>query len=73
MYRKYQGDSKKLWQYLRHLVPKENKTLPSNVKVGNKIITGPTEIFESFNTFLTLIVEKYLPEPNENILSFTKL
>ncbi len=54
------GDSKKLWQYLRDLVQKENKTLPSNLKVGNKIITNPTEISE------------YLPEPNENIPSFTK-
>ncbi len=52
---------------------KENKTLLSNLKVGNKIITDYTEISECFNTFFTLIVAKCLSEPNENIPSFTKL
>ncbi len=47
------GVSKKLWQNLRDLVPKENKTLPSNLKVGNKIVTDPTEISECFNTFFS--------------------
>ncbi len=66
-------DSKKLWQYLRDLVPKEKKTLLSNLKVDIKIITDPTEISECFNTFFTSIVEIYLPKLTRNIPNFAKL
>ncbi len=66
------GVSKKLWQNLRDLVPKENKTLPSNLKVGNKIVTDPTEISECFNTFFH-IDSRQIFARNENNPNFTKL
>ncbi len=61
-----QGDSKKLWKYLRELSPKEAKDIPSNIKEGDKIITEPSDICEHFNSFFTSIVKKYLPQQTKS-------
>ncbi len=63
-----QGNSKKLWSYLRELVPKCVKHVSSSLIDGVKKLTDPQEIADKFNDFFTSIVLKYIPEhQNEQI------
>ncbi len=62
-----QGNSKKLWSYLRELVQKCVKHVSSSLIDGVKILTEPQQIAK-FNDFFTSIVLKYIPDhQNEQI------
>ncbi len=62
------GNSKKLWSYLRELVPKCVKHVSSSLIDGVKKLTDPQEIANKVNDFFTSIVLKYIPDhQNEEI------
>ena len=61
-----QGNSKKLWQYLRDIIPKCAKQLSSSLIDGTKKLTDPQDIAEKFNDFFTSIVLKYIPQSQLN-------
>ncbi len=63
-----QGNSNKLWSYLRELVTKCIKHVSSSLIDGVKKLTDPQEIADKFNDFFTSIVLKYIPDhQNEQI------
>ncbi len=38
-----------LWDYLRHIAPKDSKQLPSSVKDGDTKLTDPQDIANGFS------------------------
>ncbi len=68
-----QNNSKKLWGYMDELAPKDSKQTPSSLVVDGHKITDPLEIANSFNNFLTSIVQTYIPSNENSILDLTNL
>ncbi len=65
-----QDNSKKLWSYLKELVPKCIKHISSSLIHGVKKLTDQQEIADKFNDFFTSIVLKYtLDLQNEQFLN----
>ena len=56
------NNSKKLWGYMDEIAPKEKKQPPTSIIDGDKNMTDPQDIANSFNGFFATIVNKYLPE-----------
>ncbi len=56
------NNSKKLWGYINEIAPKEKKQPPTSIMDGNKNLTDPLGIANSFNDFFATIVNKYLPK-----------
>ncbi len=51
---------KMLCDYLRQIVSKDCKQLPSSVKDGDTKLIDPQDIVNNFNDFFTMIVDKYV-------------
>ncbi|CAB4032557.1 Hypothetical predicted protein [Paramuricea clavata] len=58
----HKGDSKKLWQYLRDIIPTNLKTAPSSLRnnSNNSSISDPEDMCEHFNNFFSTIVNQYV-------------
>ncbi len=56
---------KKVWGYINELAPNYRKQTPSSLVVDGHHSTHPLEIANSFNNFLTSIVQTYI-HSNEN-------
>ena len=58
----HKGDSKKLWQYLRDIIPTNLKTAPSSLRNNsdNSSISDPEDMCEHFNNFFSTIVNQYI-------------
>ncbi len=56
------NNSKKLWQFMNEIAPKEKKKTPTSIMDGDKNLTGPLYIANSFNDFFATIINTYLPD-----------
>ena len=58
----HKGHSKKLWQYLRDIIPTNLKTAPPSLRNNsdNSSISDPEDMCEHFNNFFSTIVNQYI-------------
>ncbi len=68
-----QSNSKKLWDYMNELAPKDSKQTPSSLEVDGHKITDPLEIGNSFNNLFTSILQTYIPFNEYALLDLTNL
>jgi hypothetical protein len=68
------GDSKKLWQYLRDVIPTKVKSTPSSLRNDSdqSTITDAKGMCEHFNNYFSTIVNQYIENQNHSA-NFDKL